>query len=647
MPIVVFVVVVCALVVLAIGGWLIAHLRAQTGEIEFRLDDLLHVLSHGAEAGEVEPTTGGAPSRGMPASSVLNDFALPNLAGTTTTLSQWRGRRVALVFVHPDCPFSRELLRAIADAGAAGERDGPIPVVVSTGDAETNRALTGEALPGVSVALQDGVEVAQLMWVSATPAAYLVDCNGVTEGPLRFGSEAILAALEVARPDAEVRHSSADQEKTTPLPPARRELLQPLPVGSVMPDVEVIGLDGTRLALGSALARRSIVLLVEPDCPACRDLMRWLAALPEPCFSDLDVVVGAAEGDAMRSVASEFALPLAIAPDRARVTARAVGTLASPSAVLLDPGGVVAAPVAVGATAVMAMLREVAAGDAGAPRTSRRRRANGASAGSGDRREAGPLVSVILTTRDRPGFLRFALTCYERQTYPYRELVVVDDGDRYPVDAELVAGAGGRVVRAMPGTPIGTKLNLGLEVATGALCQKMDDDDWYAPAYVETMVTKLRESWRDACRPTVAFVTPFLFFDVARWEIRRSLDRNVPGATFFFRRADWALHRFRPLPGDEDLWFFLDQVRAGAEPFVIEQPELFLAVRHRGSQRERGHTWVNQQDNRPLEDYLLERPLHRRSPEKVLPPWAVAFYWELRAELLAASRTDDPVPARR
>jgi peroxiredoxin len=628
MPIVVFVVVVGALVVLAIGGWLIAQLRAQNAEIDLRLDDVEQAPSMRPRSAEETAKPARSFLAGMPASSVLNDFELPNLAGTTTTLSRWRGQRIALVFVHPECPYSREVLSAIVGR-AGGDAEGLRPIIVSSGDAETNRAFFKRAAADVTAALQDDAEVARLLRVVATPAAYVVDRNGVTEGPLRFGADAVLDALGIAR-------DSADGHKTTPLRLAPLDGLHPPAVGRVVPDVDLVGLDGGRIALGAGLARRAIVVLVEPDCPACRDLAPQLASFSRKRSLDEDVVVvSAADVEATRSFAAEFALTFAVIPDRARAMARAIGTSDSPAAVRLDPGGVVVAPVAVGVAAVAELLSDDTVRDTGSRRGPRRGRVDG------------PLVSVILTTRDRPGFLRFALTCFERQTYPNRELIVVDDGDRFPVDPDAVAAVGGRVVRATVGTPIGSKLNLGLDEARGVLCQKMDDDDWYAPAYVETMVTKLLDSWRDACRPTVAFVTPFLFFDVARWEIRRSFDRNVPGATLFFRRADWALHRFRALPGDEDLWFFLDQVRAGAVSLVIEQPELFLAVRHRGSQRERGHTWVNQQDNRPLEDYLLDRPLHRRSPERMLPPWAVVFYRELRIDLLAAQGAPDRAAARR
>ena len=81
---------------------------------------------------------------------------------------------------------------------------------------------------------------------------------------------------------------------------------------------------------------------------------------------------------------------------------------------------------------------------------------------------------MVLTTRDRPGFLQVALACYQHQTYPLRELIVIDDGDQFPADESSVEAVGGRLIRVPPGTPLGTKLNLGLGEARGWLCQKMD-----------------------------------------------------------------------------------------------------------------------------------------------------------------------------
>ncbi len=237
-----------------------------------------------------------------------------------------------------------------------------------------------------------------------------------------------------------------------------------------------------------------------------------------------------------------------------------------------------------------------------------------------------PLVSMILTTRDRPRFMEMALACFEHQDYPNRELIVVDDGDQHPVDESAVARLGGAVIRTEPGTPLGSKLNLGCDAARGMLCQKMDDDDWYGPGFESTMVQALLSRWGDACSPALAVLTPFRFFDLARWEVRQTPVGNVPGATLLFPRQDWRDHPFRPLPGDEDVWFFLDQIEHGSTAVRVPATDHYMAVRHRGLGTDRGHTWVNQWTGQALEEDLLELDIVPGGPDAHLPEWALEFY---------------------
>ena len=247
-----------------------------------------------------------------------------------------------------------------------------------------------------------------------------------------------------------------------------------------------------------------------------------------------------------------------------------------------------------------------------------------------------PLVSVILPTRDRPRLFALALEYYRRQTYPHRELIVVDDGEAFPADEAAVAAVGGQVLRMPAGTPLGTKLNAGAERARGWLCQKMDDDDWYAPEFLVRMASRVLESHAVVCRPTIAFLMPFLFFELGRWEIRQSHPSNAPGATLMFSRDAWEIRQFRPLFQDEDVWFYLDQMRAGGTVLTVQALECFLAVRHRGTAGDRGHIWTHQADGSTLEETLQRRPLHYRRPEELLPEFALKVYEEMRRELLAA-----------
>lgn len=248
-----------------------------------------------------------------------------------------------------------------------------------------------------------------------------------------------------------------------------------------------------------------------------------------------------------------------------------------------------------------------------------------------------PNVSVVLTTRDRPRFLRIALRCYEAQTYPNRELIVVDDGLHFPVNEATIHAIGGRLVRVDHGASIGAKLNAGIEIARGPLCQKMDDDDWYAPQFLQTLIDARMSMQQDSSIPLMTFVMPFLFFELARWEVRRSVDQNIPGATLMFDREDWLERPFRNLATDEDVWFFHDQRRLGRQLNPVNDVDIFLAVRHHGLHGDRGHTWTHQHGRQTLEEYLDSRPLHERQPDDLLPTWAQHAYREMRADMLTSN----------
>lgn len=254
---------------------------------------------------------------------------------------------------------------------------------------------------------------------------------------------------------------------------------------------------------------------------------------------------------------------------------------------------------------------------------------------------SGPLVSVVLTTRDRPHLLPIALHCFAHQTYANRELVVVDDGLDHPADVSSLPAEAVRVVRVPAGTPLGVKLNYGVDAARGRLCMKMDDDDWYAPEYLATSVEALLESERLVCRPSVVFHMGFLFFELRSWQVHESTEYNAPGATLLFAKSDWRRRPFRPVPTDEDAWFYRDQIRAGATALTIDSKETFIAIRHRGHRGTFGHTWTYQLDGRTLEHYLTTRPVYHRTPEQLFPDWALGVYRQIHDDLVA-QESEDP-----
>jgi glycosyltransferase involved in cell wall biosynthesis len=183
------------------------------------------------------------------------------------------------------------------------------------------------------------------------------------------------------------------------------------------------------------------------------------------------------------------------------------------------------------------------------------------------------MVSCILATRNRREFLTQALRCYRRQTYKDSELIVVDDSDR-PMRDLCEGRPRMRYIRLTRVTPLGKKLNLGIEAARGDVLCKLDDDDYYGPDYLARSLQHLPK--RDLHR-TIVTRCCFLILMSGDPEVRHSGHGWQPGGTFCFHRSLWMRHPFRELPRSVDSWLLRD-----ARPRIIRVCDAgqYLVVRH-------------------------------------------------------------------
>jgi O-antigen biosynthesis protein len=197
-----------------------------------------------------------------------------------------------------------------------------------------------------------------------------------------------------------------------------------------------------------------------------------------------------------------------------------------------------------------------------------------------------PLVSCIMPTRDRPDFALQAVEYFLRQTYPERELVVVDDAaeglvDRLPRDPRI------RYVRSPREESLGAKRNRACELARGSLVAHWDDDDWYAPARLAAQAEPILEG-----RADVSALVGTRFVDLERWQAwsctpelhRRLFVADVNGGTLVYERRVWEhLSRFPDDSLAEDAVFLNRALRRGARLASLPSAELFLYVRHAGN----------------------------------------------------------------
>ncbi|GAC1445798.1 MAG: hypothetical protein NVSMB52_08390 [Chloroflexota bacterium] len=196
------------------------------------------------------------------------------------------------------------------------------------------------------------------------------------------------------------------------------------------------------------------------------------------------------------------------------------------------------------------------------------------------------------------------------------------------MDGANVESVGGRLVRVSPGTPLGVKLNLGIAHAEGEFVQRMDDDDYYASDFLDRNVEAICRSRQELCRPTIAGMGERTFFDLARWELRRSPYRTIGGPTMLMPTLDVIDNPFRPAFFGEDNRLKKEFGRLGGIEVGVDAGRSFLQVRHRI-----GHTW-RFAFHTTVENSMTTWELHEWLPDDVLPAWAVAAYRGIQADLL-------------
>ena len=118
------------------------------------------------------------------------DFSLPDLAGQTVSLADFRGDETLLLFWRPSCGFCQRMLPDLKAWESHPQEGAPKVVVVSTDSVESNQAM---GLRSPVLLDQDGMRVGGLFGASGTPMALLVDAEGKISSELAAGAPAVLA----------------------------------------------------------------------------------------------------------------------------------------------------------------------------------------------------------------------------------------------------------------------------------------------------------------------------------------------------------------------------------------------------------------------------------------------------------------------
>jgi hypothetical protein len=138
------------------------------------------------------------------------------------------------------------------------------------------------------------------------------------------------------------------------------------------------------------------------------------------------------------------------------------------------------------------------------------------------------LVSCLCVTEGRPAFMPWLLWSFNRQSWPRKELVIVDSSP----EPLRIAREDVRVIAAPPGTNIPEKRNRALAASRGDLVAWFDDDDWQHPERLARLVAAIVDEGRPLAGASQAWFVDVFGSGCRRYDGRGSLVFNSAG----FRR---------------------------------------------------------------------------------------------------------------
>jgi peroxiredoxin len=345
--------------VVALGCWLGYQLLRQNGRLLLRLEALGQRL-----AGQAQGPAPSAPAPASPPSLPLGipapAFELPDLSGARQSLADFRGRRLLLIFFNPRCGFCTRMapdLAALPTDSASGR---PLPLVVSTGEAQENRKLVEEHGLRGPVLLQEQMEVASRYQAHGTPMGYLLDEEGRIASAIAVGADALLALAEPPAagppPNGNGHHPHRGNRDL-----AQSKLKRDgLPAGTPAPDFLLAALDGGQVSLGQFRGRQVLLVFSDPHCGPCDQLMPALEQLHRRSGEAQVLLVSRGDREANRAKAAEHGLTFPIGLQQQWEISRAYANFATPVAYRVDEAGVIAAEVAMGVEPILALVASVA-----------------------------------------------------------------------------------------------------------------------------------------------------------------------------------------------------------------------------------------------------------------------------------------------
>ena len=315
-----------ALGVIVIGGAAFLTLMRSYGKVLTRLDRVEAALASGGFELDDEPM----PELGLAPGTPAPAFSATTLSGDAASLGTFLETELpaVLLFTSPHCGPCSTLMPTVARGSATTRRRCRSCSCPTEPRDEVGAEAAEHEL--ANVLLDDGHATYEAYEANGTPSAVVIAPDGTIGSWVVAGSEWIERLVEQTA--------------------AGDGVVEGLPVGTDVPDLEVPSLDGETVSLASLRGDDALLLFWNPDCGFCQsmrdDLLAWEASTNGAALR----LVVVSSGDSESTRAEGFASLVLV--DESFEAGSAFGANGTPMAVLVGADGRIASELVAGADAV-------------------------------------------------------------------------------------------------------------------------------------------------------------------------------------------------------------------------------------------------------------------------------------------------------
>lgn len=341
--------VVVLLSLILISLWLVLYqLVKQQGRMMLRLDALEGEAGAAVHGGQVGPP-------GVSVGKEFEPFSLPDLEGRTVSLTDFRGKRVLVVNWSPQCGFCDLVAPELAKLQAEFDGRDVGLLLISSGDADSNRKLAEAHGLKCPVLLLNGSKPPEPFENMGTPVAYMLDERGRVARPVAVGAHEVPALAREAAGGG----SSSRQRLPGELPlSASRIEREGLKSGTRAPSFSLPDVRGGTRRLEDFRGRRVLLVFTDPHCGPCDQLAPALVRFDKehgdggPAI----VLVGRGELEENRRKAELYGVEFPFVIQEGWRLSKTYGIFATPVAFLIDEQGVIARNVGTGVEEILALV---------------------------------------------------------------------------------------------------------------------------------------------------------------------------------------------------------------------------------------------------------------------------------------------------